>query len=159
MSEVIARARKYHEQVTGAKGPVIESHTNPGEFEQSLKDAGVEVEKPAVQDWLENMTYDKMGLINLFDWGGLLDINILLQDMFRVPNLKTGRMEPLITALTDEEEEQFKNMLCRMHTVFQVARTVFVADLLPSSTSATTSTKVEININFVLSDHLPTHTQ
>ena len=126
MSEVIARARKYHEQVTGAKGPVIESHTNPGEFEQSLKDAGVEVEKPAVQDWLENMTYDKMGLINLFDWGGLLDINILLQDMFRVPNLKTGRMEPLITALTDEEEEQFKNMLRRMHTVFQVDITVFV---------------------------------
>jgi len=122
LSEVIARARKYHEQVTGAKGPVIESHTNPGEFEQSLKDAGVEVEKPAVQDWLENMTYDKMGLINLFDWGGLLDINILLQDMFRVPNLKTGRMEPLITALTDEEEEQFKNMLRRMHTVFQRAK-------------------------------------
>jgi len=122
LSEVIARARKYHEQVTGAKGPVIESHTDPEEFEQSLKEAGVEVEKPAVQDWLENMTYDKKGLINLFDWGGLLDINILLQDMFRVPNLKTGRMEPLITALTDEEEEQFKNMLRRMHTVFQRAK-------------------------------------
>merc|ERR1719244_1499291 len=122
LSEVIARARKYHEQVTGAKGPVIESHTDPEQFEQSLKEAGVEVEKPAVQDWLENMTYDKKGLINLFDWGGLLDINILLQDMFRVPNLKTGRMEPLITALTDEEEEQFKNMLRRMHTVFQRAK-------------------------------------
>merc|ERR1719244_2452255 len=76
LSEVIARARKYHQQVTGAKGPVIESHTDPEEFEQSLKEAGVEVEKPAVQDWLENMTYDKKGLINLFDWGGLLDINI-----------------------------------------------------------------------------------
>jgi len=122
LSEVIARARKYHEQVTGAKGPVIESHTGHEEFEQGLKDAGVEVEKPAVQDWLDHMTYDKKGLINLFDWGGLLDINILLQDVFRVPNLKTGRMEPLISALTDEEEEQFKNMLRRMHTVFQRAK-------------------------------------
>lgn len=119
---MIARARKYHEQVTGAKGPVIESHTGHEEFEQGLKDAGVEVEKPAVQDWLDHMTYDKKGLINLFDWGGLLDINILLQDVFRVPNLKTGRMEPLISALTDEEEEQFKNMLRRMHTVFQRAK-------------------------------------
>ena len=71
------------------------------------------------------MTYDKKGLINLFDWGGLLDINILLQDMFKVPNLKTGRMEPLISALTDEEEEQFKNMLRRMHTVFQVGISLF----------------------------------
>lgn len=122
LSEVIVRARKYHEEVTGAKGPVIESHTDPEIFEQSLKEAGVEVEKPAVQDWLENMTYDKQGLINLFDWGGLLDTNILLQDMFKVPNLKTGRMEPLISALTDEEEEQFKNMLRRMHTVFQRAK-------------------------------------
>ena len=77
-------------------------------------------EREVIQDWLENMTYDKQGLINLFDWGGLLDTNILLQDMFKVPNLKTGRMEPLISALTDEEEEQFKNMLRRMHTVFQV---------------------------------------
>eukprot|EP00090_Calanus_glacialis_P001001 TRINITY_DN10726_c0_g1_i1.p1 TRINITY_DN10726_c0_g1~~TRINITY_DN10726_c0_g1_i1.p1 ORF type:complete len:667 (-),score=208.06 TRINITY_DN10726_c0_g1_i1:229-2229(-) len=122
LSEVIARARKYHQEVTGAKGPVIEGHTDPETFEQGLKEAGVEVEKPAVQDWLENMDYDKKGLINLFDWGGLLDINILLQDMFKVPNLKTGRMEPLISALTDEEEEQFKNMLRRMHTVFQRAK-------------------------------------
>lgn len=124
LSEVIARAHKYHQEVTGAKGPVIEGHTDPETFEQGLKEAGVEVEKPAVQDWLDHMTYDKKGLINLFDWGGLLDINILLQDMFKVPNLKTGRMEPLISALTDEEEEQFKNMLRRMHTVFQVGKTL-----------------------------------
>ena len=117
---MIARARKYHQEVTGVKGPVIEGHTDPETLKKGLKEAGVEVEKPVVQDWLEHMTYDKKGLINMFDWGGLLDINILLQDMFKVPNLKTGRMEPLISALTDEEEEQFKNMLRRMHTVFQV---------------------------------------
>jgi len=122
LSEVIARARKYHQEVTGAKGSIIEGHTKPETFEQGLKEAGVEVEKPAVQNWLEHMDYDKQGLINLFDWGGLLDIDILLQDMFKVPNLKTGRMEPLISALTDEEEEQFKNMLRRMHTVFQTAK-------------------------------------
>eukprot|EP00092_Neocalanus_flemingeri_P028909 GFUD01031392.1.p1 GENE.GFUD01031392.1~~GFUD01031392.1.p1 ORF type:complete len:675 (+),score=189.08 GFUD01031392.1:55-2079(+) len=122
LSEVIARARQYHQEVTGVKGPVIEGNTDPGTFEQGLKEAGVEVEKPAVQNWLDNMTYDKQGLINMFDWGGLLDINVLLQDAFKVPNLQTGRMEPLISALTDEEEEQFKNMLRRMHTVFQRAK-------------------------------------
>jgi len=122
LSEVIARARKYHQEVTGAKGPVIEGHTDLQTFERGLKDAGVEVEKPVVQDWLDHMTYDKKGLINLFDWGGLLDINILLQDAFKVPNLRTGRMEPLISALTDEEEEQFKNMMRRIHTVFQRAK-------------------------------------
>jgi len=122
LSEVIARARKYHQEVTGAKGSIIEGNTELETFQQGLKEAGVEVEQPAVQNWFESMDYDKKGLINLFDWGGLLDIDILLQDMFKVPNLKTGRMEPLISALTDEEEEQFKNMLRRMHTVFQRAK-------------------------------------
>ena len=43
-----------------------------------------------------------------------------MKDAFKVPNLKTGEMEPMISALTDEEEEQFKNMLNRLTTVFQV---------------------------------------
>ena len=40
----------------------------------------------------------------------------------RVPNLKTGELEPLMSALTEEEGEQFKNMLSRIHTVFQAAK-------------------------------------
>ena len=47
---------------------------------------------------------------------------MLLQDAFQVPNLKTGKMEPLITALTEKEEEQFKNMLTRLHTIMQAAK-------------------------------------
>ena len=47
---------------------------------------------------------------------------MLLQEAFQVPNLKTGKMEPLITALTEKEEEQFKNMLTRLHTIMQAAK-------------------------------------
>jgi len=123
LSEVIARTRKYNQEVTGVKGRVIEGQADPDTFKSRFKRAGIQVEgRPEVQDWLENMTYDTKGLIHLFNWSGLIDVNILLQDMFRVPNLKTGRMEPLISALTDEEEEQFKNMLGRLHTVFQAAK-------------------------------------
>ena len=43
---MIAQARKYHQEVTGVKGPVIEGHTDPETFEKGLKEAGVEVEKP-----------------------------------------------------------------------------------------------------------------
>lgn len=59
-------------------------------------------------------------LIHLFSWSGLIDSKLLMKDVFQVPNLKTGKMEPMISALTDEEEEQFKNMLTRLNTVFQV---------------------------------------
>merc|ERR1712018_206147 len=75
-----------------------------------------------VQKWLSNMTFDKKGLLHLFSWSGLLDSEMLLQDAFPVPNLKTGKMEPLITALTEKEEEQFKNMLTRLHTIMQAAK-------------------------------------
>ena len=61
-------------------------------------------------------------LLHLFSWSGLLDSEMLLQDAFQVPNLKTGKMEPLITALTEKEEEQFKNMLTRLHTIMQAAK-------------------------------------
>ncbi len=43
-----------------------------------------------------------------------------MNEVFKVPNLKTGKMEPMIHALTDEEEELFRNMLNRVETIFKV---------------------------------------
>ena len=59
----------------------------------------------------------------MFSWSGLIDTELLLKDAFQVPNLKTGKMEPLMTALTEREEEQFANMLNRINTIFQVTPT------------------------------------
>lgn len=59
-------------------------------------------------------------LIHLFSWSGLIDSNKLMNEVFKVPNLKTGKMEPMIHALTDEEEELFRNMLNRVETIFKV---------------------------------------
>jgi len=123
LSEVIARTRKYHAEVTGVRGAVSLAESDVDTFKSRFKEKGVEVEgRTEIKDWLDNMTVDTKGLIHLFNWSGLIDVNILLQDMFKVPNLNTGRMEPLITALTHEEEEQFKNMMKRLHTVFQAAK-------------------------------------
>ena len=41
LSEVIARARKYHQEVTGERGTVIEAHVDKETFKQDLKEAGV----------------------------------------------------------------------------------------------------------------------
>ncbi len=58
----------------------------------------------------------------MFSWSGLIDTNMLLKDVFQVPNLKTGKLEPMINVLTDKEEEQFHNMLSRMNTIFTAAK-------------------------------------
>merc|ERR1740123_1952407 len=126
LSEVIARARKYHQEVTGERGTVIEAHVDKETFKQDLREAGVPVEVPAVQNFLDHMTGDQKGIINIFDWRSVLDADIRddfhLQETFQVPNLKTGTMEPLISALSDEEDEQFRNMIRRMNTLFQAAK-------------------------------------
>jgi hypothetical protein len=43
----------------------------------------------------------------------------------KVPNLETGKMEPLMAGdnkgfLTKDEELQFKSMITRLHTLFKV---------------------------------------
>lgn len=71
-------------------------------------------------DRVVNDTPSCSSLIHLFSWSGLIDSHLLLKDVFKVPNMTTGKMEPMISALTDEEEEQFRNLLNRITTVFQV---------------------------------------
>ena len=46
---------------------------------------------------------------------------MLMKDVFQVPNLKTGKMENMINVLTEKEEEQFRNMLTRLHTILDAA--------------------------------------
>ena len=63
----------------------------------------------------------------MFDWSGLIDKKKGLGETFQVPNLETGKMEKLITgddagALTANEEEQFRNMVNRLHTIFKYAK-------------------------------------
>ena len=56
----------------------------------------------------------------MLSWSGVIDTELLLKEAFVVPNLKTGKLEPLMTVLTEREEEQFRNMLTRLHTIFSV---------------------------------------
>lgn len=46
--------------------------------------------------------------MNIFSWSGLVDTNCMISDLFKVPNLQTGKMEPIFSALTKEEEEMFR---------------------------------------------------
>ena len=103
LSEVIARARRYHEEVTGMKGQVgpgepqetliqvIEAHVTPETYEAKLEAAGVPSEKPEVKQFLDNMTSDRsvglslslprFGVIHLFNWSRPWPE--LLEDQFR----------------------------------------------------------------------------
>ena len=122
LSEVIEKSRAYFKKVTGKSGAIISHDVSKNVFEKRFKEGHIFTDNPDIQHWLDNMTADRKGLIHLFSWSGLIDCNILLQDLFKVPNLNTGKLEPIISALTKEEEEMFKNMMRRLHTIFKVSK-------------------------------------
>jgi len=125
LSDCIEKTRRYYTQVTGKKGMVIKGNVNRASFKDIFKEKNIQTAD--VDKFLENMTGDKDGIIHLFNWSSLVDEGKDLGDVFQVPNLETGKMEPLITgddngALTRDEERQFRNMVVRLHKIFTYAR-------------------------------------
>jgi len=125
LSDCIEKTRRYYTQITGKKGMVIKGKVDKSAFEEAFKARDLD-DNNDVQKFLDQMVDDSQGLIHLFDWSSLID-GKGLGDTFQVPNLKTGKMEPLITgdddgALTSQEEEQFRNMVNRLHTIFKYAK-------------------------------------
>ena len=58
-------------------------------------------------------------MFHLFSWSALMGANILLIDLFKVPNLKTARIEPLITFFFARGEMAY-NMLRQLNTISSV---------------------------------------
>ncbi|GAB6029809.1 hypothetical protein CHUAL_005521 [Chamberlinius hualienensis] len=121
LSEVIALARRYFEKVTGLSGGIILQDIKPEYFEKRFNEAHISTDNPEVKRWLSQMTYDQKGLIHLFSWSGLIDSNMLISDLFKVPSLQSGKIEPIISALTEEEEEMFRNLMRRLRTIINRA--------------------------------------
>jgi proline dehydrogenase len=122
LSEVIARTRNYFTEITGVQKMALGNIT-PEEFQQTLDQRfKIKTDNEEVQRWFQGMDYDQRGLMNIFSWNGLIDMQHLINDLFKVPNLTTGRIERIITALTREEEEMFRNMMRRIHQIAKTAR-------------------------------------
>ncbi|GIY64144.1 proline dehydrogenase 1, mitochondrial [Caerostris extrusa] len=122
LSEVIAQTRKFFCCVTGEEKRIALLNMTPEVLEHKLEDYNINTGEKDVKEFLQHMDYDKKGLMNLFCWSGLVDMKYVISDLFKVPNIKTGTIEPIISALTEEEEEMFRNMMRRLHHIAKVAR-------------------------------------
>ena len=123
ISEVIARSRSYFHEITGkGQDHMANANVTPDDFKKQLDQRfHIKTDNAEVDNFVKGMDYDQRGLINLFSWNGLIEAQTLISDLFRVPNLKTGRMERIINALSEEEEEMFRNMMRRIHTIAKAA--------------------------------------
>lgn len=122
LSEVIIRTRMLFQQVTGEE-KMLFSEITPKEFQAKYeKRFDVVFDSPEASEWFKNMDYDRRGLMNLFSWNGLVEMSSLASEVFKVPNLQSGRMQPIIRALSREEDEMFRNMMRRVHTIAKFAK-------------------------------------
>ena len=126
LSECLEKTRRYYSQITGKKGMVIKGKVDKTAFSYAFRAKGIERSKD-VEKFLANMTGDEAGIIHLFNWSSLIDTGKHLNEVLQVPNLETGKFEPLMTgddsgAMTGDEEMQFRNMVHRLHKIFTYAR-------------------------------------
>jgi len=140
LSECIEKTRRYYTQVTGKTGMVITGKVDRSSFEHVFKEKKILDRNADVQQFVHNMVGDKDGIIHLFDWSSLINDGKNLGEVFQVPNLETGKMEPLITgddngALTKDEEIQFKNMVLRLHKIFKYAKSQNVRVMIDAEQS------------------------
>ena len=122
LSEVVARAKQLFTQVTGEENMVL-GQVSPEQFQKVLDQRfNIKTEDKEVKQWFSRMDYDQRGLMNIFSWNGLIDMQYLVNDVFKVPNLSSGRMERITAALTKDEEEMFRNMMRRIHEISRTAK-------------------------------------
>ncbi|XP_037122137.1 proline dehydrogenase 1, mitochondrial-like [Syngnathus acus] len=116
-SEVLVKWKQFFKFLAAQQGKsemtALEQKLEPEQLKETLTKMGV-----AAQDDIDNwFTGEKLGLsgtIDMLDWNSLIDDTTKISNLLMVPNLQTGKLEPLLSTFTAEEERQMKRMLQRV---------------------------------------------
>lgn len=122
ISEVITKSRMYIKEIgTHQDLPVIQQGLTKEKLELKVSSAIPKTTEKA-EKFVRSITSDKEGVIHLFPWSGILNDEFDFNETFQVPDLKTGEMVRFMSQLTENEVEQFKNMIRRFNTVIRAAQ-------------------------------------
>lgn len=107
------------EELMGGSGSVLNRHVTKQDILTRLMERGVPSD--AAISFCSHVTEDNTGVIHVFPWSGIIDSNLELSSTFLVPDWNTGKLVRLISQLSPNEEEIFRNMVRRVSTVIQAA--------------------------------------
>jgi len=133
VSEAIARVHRYVGAFSGKMGKVAEQNVKVEDIKRRLDRAADS--DPTVKAWLDNMTYDKSGIIHILPWRRVVEADKSLKEALKVADVSTGKMKQLVPALSEHEEEMFQNMMRRLHTVFKMAKRLDVRVMVDAEQS------------------------
>ncbi|XP_066267867.1 proline dehydrogenase 1, mitochondrial-like [Branchiostoma lanceolatum] len=124
LSDVLATTRQFFEALTSAekKLPWVKRKLTKEVFQNRLEELGVPMSRDESGWWFTWMDQDASGDVDLLEWNQMLKPNHSLRKLFVVPNIETGELEPAMSSITEEEEQQMKNMLRRMNMLAEAAK-------------------------------------
>jgi len=119
VSDVLDRLQRFYNMMVASSDRTTQKLTI-SRFERYMKIFSIDKEE--TMKWITLLDPDHKGEFDVFAWENLLSENFELAKLLRVPNMKTGELEPLIAGFTKEEEDQMKNFLKRVDYILQYAK-------------------------------------
>ncbi|PIK46149.1 putative proline dehydrogenase 1, mitochondrial-like [Apostichopus japonicus] len=118
LSEVLTQTRNIFIKMVGWKqsSDLIEQRLSRDEFQRQLYEMGI-TSRDETGEWFTWMDNNQSGSIDLLDWDRLMQPNLKLSKLFKVPRLEKGKLHPILLTLTEEEEVQMKRMLRRIDSL------------------------------------------
>ncbi|CAG5131662.1 unnamed protein product [Candidula unifasciata] len=138
MSEVLVTIKHFFALIKKTQGEIDEGELRFGleDFDSRLKDIGVQLKEGEKRTWVSVKDISCDGSeVDLLDWSNLLEINRSLSKLLVVPNLKTGKLQPLVERISEEEEHQMKGMLRRVNTLAKYAQSKEVRVMIDAEQS------------------------
>ncbi|CAD6191316.1 unnamed protein product [Caenorhabditis auriculariae] len=120
LSESIAQTQNFFRALTQVNKIQVARLTEQ-DFINRLKELGVKTDSQSARKWFRTVDFDSDGEVDFHGWNKLLDDNTKLGQLFKVLNINTGELEPLIQNLSNEEELEFRNMVRRTLNVAEYA--------------------------------------
>ncbi|XP_070573303.1 proline dehydrogenase 1, mitochondrial-like isoform X1 [Ptychodera flava] len=120
-SECLTAIRNLFVTLAGTDGDLVDRKISSETFQSKLESMGI-MTRDTAATWFTLFDYNEDGLIDLLDWDRLMQPDLKMAKVFRIPNLETGQMDPLLMSLTDDEDRQMKTMLVRMNTLAERAK-------------------------------------
>ncbi|KAJ3605082.1 hypothetical protein NHX12_027132 [Muraenolepis orangiensis] len=116
-SEVLVKWRRFFNVLAAQQGKsgmtALEQTLDLDQLKESLTKFGVGAQRD-IDNLLIREKLGSSGTIDLLDWNSLIDDTTEIANLLMVPNLESGKLEPLLKKFTAEEERQMKRMLQRV---------------------------------------------
>ncbi|VDN56363.1 unnamed protein product [Dracunculus medinensis] len=123
LSETIVQTKEFFRAITGSTWEnLVLCRISANDLLKKLKDYGIKTNDAMLEEWLKKADFVRGEFVDFYNWGKLLDQPKMLRQIFQVFNIKSHKMEPLLSNLSDTEENEFENMVERIVRLAEYAR-------------------------------------